>query len=110
MTAGQHPHGGDAHWSLTLYVSGAGPRSSAAIGIVRDLCDAELSGRFDLTVLDAADHPHDVVRDHILALPTLVKKAPEPRRYVVGDFTDLAKLREALDLGEPRSSREGDTP
>jgi circadian clock protein KaiB len=117
VTTGQPPFGGDiagddsAHWSLTLYVSGAGPRSSAAVGIVRDLCDTELAGRFDLTVRDAADHPSDVVRDHIVALPTLIKESPEPRRYVVGDFTDLARLREALDLSAPPTPKptEGDT-
>jgi circadian clock protein KaiB len=89
----------DTHWELTLYVNGAGPRSSAAIDIVRQLCDAELTGRFELSVYDAAEHPAAAARDNILALPTLVKHTPTPRRYVVGDLADVERLRSALDLG-----------
>ena len=88
-------------------MSGAGPRSAAAIDLVRQLCDAELEGRFELAVYDAADHPAEVVRDRVLALPTLVKTTPEPRRYVVGDLSDLDRLRDALDLGpRPHLRRE----
>jgi circadian clock protein KaiB len=89
----------DARWELTLYVNGAGPRSSSAIDVVRRLCDAELTGRFELSVYDAVDHPDAVARDRILALPTLVKQTPTPRRYVVGDLADVERLRAALDLG-----------
>jgi len=97
------------HWALTLYVSGAGPRSAAAIDLVRRLCDAELKGRFELAVYDAADHPEQVVRDRVLALPTLIKSTPAPRRYVVGDLTDIDKLRDALDLG-PRPASPDASP
>jgi circadian clock protein KaiB len=93
--------GEEAHWVLTLYVNGAGPRSSAAIDTVRRLCDTELSGRFELTVYDAAEHPAAARRDNILALPTLIKHQPAPRRYVVGDLVDVERLRAALDLGPP---------
>ena len=96
MTSGE-----EAHWELTLYVNGAGPRSSAAIETVRRLCDTELSGRFELSVYDAAEHPAAALRDNILALPTLIKHQPTPRRYVVGDLADVERLRAALDLGPP---------
>jgi circadian clock protein KaiB len=91
-------------WALTLYVSGASPRSAEAIVAIRKLCDEELTGRFDLTVVDAADHPDMVMRDHILALPTLVKHSPEPLRHLVGNLTDLERVRSALDLGPSRSA------
>jgi circadian clock protein KaiB len=93
--------GDDARWELALYVNGASPRSSAAIEVVRQLCDNELSGRFELSVYDAAEHPAAAARDNILALPTLVKLNPPPRRYVVGDLADVDRLRAALDLGAP---------
>jgi circadian clock protein KaiB len=91
--------GEEAHWELTLYVNGVGPRSSAAIETIRRLCDTELSGRFELSVYDAAEHPAAARRDNILALPTLIKQTPAPRRYVVGDLADVERLRSALDLG-----------
>lgn len=85
-------------WALTLYVSGASPRSTEAIVTVRRICDEELAGQVDLTVLNAADHPALVKRDHILALPTLVKHSPEPLRHLVGNLTDVARVRVGLDL------------
>lgn len=86
-------------WALTLYVSGASPRSTEAIDTVRRICDEDLEGRVDLRVLNAADHPESVLDDHILAIPTLVKHAPAPMRHLVGNLTDLDRVRVGLDLG-----------
>ena len=86
-------------WALTLYVSGASPRSTEAIATVRRICDEDLAGRVELTVLDAIDHPDRVLGDHVLAIPTLVKHAPEPMRHLVGNLTDPERVRIGLDLG-----------
>jgi circadian clock protein KaiB len=89
----------ETRWSLTLYVNGASARSVQAITVVRDICDQELEGRVDLTVLNAVDHPRRLAEDKILAIPTLVKHAPAPTRYLVGNLHDVTKVRRALDLG-----------
>jgi circadian clock protein KaiB len=89
---------GETRWSLTLYVNGASPRSAEAIVTVRAICDEDLPGVVDLTVVNAADHPAMVLRDHILALPTLVKHSPSPLRHLVGHLTDAKQVRAALDL------------
>ena len=86
-------------WALTLYVNGASPRSVAAISAVRRLCDEDLAGRVDLDVVNAADHPAMALRDQIVALPTLVKHSPAPLRRLVGDLSDLERVRVGLDLG-----------
>ncbi len=86
-------------WSLTLYVSGASPRSTEAIETVRRICDEDLAGQVVLTVLNAADHPDRVLDDHILAIPTLVKHTPAPQRHLVGNLTDVERVRVGLDLG-----------
>ena len=93
------PEDGGPIWSLTLYVSGASPRSTEAITAVRRICDEELAGRVELTVLNASDHPDRVLDDHILAIPTLVKHSPEPARHLVGNLTDANRVRVGLDLG-----------
>jgi circadian clock protein KaiB len=93
----------DLRWELTLYVNGASPRSAEAIMTVRKICDEDLTGQVDLTILNAADHPALVLRDHILALPTLVKHSPTPLRHLVGHLTDADRVRAALDLA-PRNS------
>ena len=101
-------------WALTLYVSGASPRSTEAIATVRRICDEDLAGQVDLTVVNAIDHPAMVKQDHILALPTLVKHSPAPLRHLVGNLTDAARIRLGLDLDVAESvvtptNREGGT-
>ena len=88
-----------ATWLLTLYVSGASARSTEAVDAVRRICDEDLEGEVDLTVLTAADHPDRVLDDHILAIPTLVKHSPPPMRHLVGNLSDRERVRIGLDLG-----------
>ena len=98
------PGGGSPRWSLTLYVSGASPRSAEAVDTVRRLCDEELPGQVELAVVDVADEPDRAGHDRIVAVPTLVKQLPTPRREIVGDLGDAGRVRAALGLG-PASSR-----
>jgi len=85
-------------WSLTLYVSGASPRSAQALETVRRLCDEDLEGQVELQVVDIIDEPDLAERDRIVAVPTLVKRLPAPQRPLVGDLADLDRLRAGLDL------------
>jgi len=88
-------------WALTLYVSGASPRSTQAIDTIRQVCDEDLAGRVDLEIVDVADQPTLVVRDQILAVPTLVKRLPLPLRRLVGDLSAISRVRVGLDLDSP---------
>ena len=90
-------------WSLTLYVSGAAPRSAAALETVRRLCDEELAGQVELQVVDVTDEPALAERDRIVAVPTLVKRLPAPQRQLVGDLADLGRVRAGIDLATPLS-------
>jgi len=100
------PHG---RWSLTLYVNGASPNSIRAIEEVRHICDAELSGNVDLEIIDVQQQPTLIVRDQIVAAPTLVKRLPSPLRRIVGDLSDSGRLRLGLDLppADPGQVRPG---
>lgn len=93
--------GGAVRWSLTLYVSGASPRSTAALETIRRICDDELVGRVDLRVVDVAQEPGRMIADQVLAVPTLVKHQPLPLRRLVGDLADAGRVRAGLDLGPP---------
>lgn len=90
--------GGPVRWSLTLYVSGASPRSTAALETIRRICDEELSGRVDLRVVDVTEEPARLLRDQVIAIPTLVKHEPLPLRRLVGDLADARRVRAGLDL------------
>ena len=93
----------DPRWSLTLYVSGASPRSAQALETVRRLCDEELPGQVELEVVDVTDEPDRAGRDRIVAVPTLVKRLPAPSCQLVGDLADVDRLRAGLDLAVPGS-------
>jgi circadian clock protein KaiB len=86
-------------WVLTLYVSGASPRSIEAVEAVRRVCDEELGRRADLEVIDVQQQPELGAADQIIVVPTLVKRLPGPLRRIVGDLWDPARLRRGLDLG-----------
>jgi circadian clock protein KaiB len=92
-------------WALTLYVTGASPRSIDAIEAVRRVCDEELGGHVDLEVIDVQQQPALAVRDQVIAAPTLIKRLPPPLRRLVGDLSDPARLRLGLDLGPAKASR-----
>ena len=91
-------------WALTLYVSGASPHSAQALETVRRLCDEELPGQVELLVVDVAENPDLAARDHIVAVPTLVKRLPAPPRQLVGDLADVDRLRAGLDLAADPSA------
>ena len=89
----------DTTWSLTLYVLGTSPRSAEAIETIRRICDSDLGGNVDLTVLDASDHPDKVLEDQVVAIPTLVKRSPRPLRRLIGNLSDEDRVRFGLGLG-----------
>jgi circadian clock protein KaiB len=87
-------------WALTLYVNGASAKSIEAIETVRRICDEELGSRVDLEIIDVQQQPALVLRDQIVAAPTLIKRLPGPlRRIIGGDLSDSARLRLGLHLG-----------
>ena len=97
-------------WSLVLYVNGASPASARAIETVRRLCDQELAGHVDLEVIDINLEPALVVRDQVIAAPTLVKRLPAPLRRLVGDLSNRDRLWRGLDLASapaPDTSPDG---
>jgi circadian clock protein KaiB len=88
-------------WSLTLYVSGASSHSAQALETVRRLCDEELPGQVELEVVDVTDEPALAARDGIIAVPTLVRRRPAPSRQLVGNLTEVDRIRAGLDLRPP---------
>ena len=87
-----------ALYELTLFVSGASGRSARAIANARQLCDVHLKGRHQLYIVDVHENPSAVLRDGILAAPTLVKNRPLPARKYVGDLSHTDKVLAALEL------------
>jgi circadian clock protein KaiB len=83
---------------LRLYAAGATDRSRRAILRARQLCETELSGDFELTVIDVYQQPTLARDGQIVATPTLVKEFPRPVRRFIGNLSNATGLFVALDL------------
>jgi circadian clock protein KaiB len=77
---------------LTLFVSGGSEVSARAISNARELCDVHLGGRYRLTVIDINDGAAAAASNEILAVPTLVRTEPLPRRAFIGDLSHLERV------------------
>jgi circadian clock protein KaiB len=85
-------------WRFRLYVTGQTARSRTAIENLRNLCDEQLPGRHKIEIIDLLLDPHLAARDQVVAVPTLVRKYPEPVKRVVGDLSDHARAMAILEL------------
>ena len=83
-------------YSFQLYVAGSGPKSRRAIKNIKDICEKYLSASYDLKVIDLYQRPDLAEEEDIIAVPTLVKSAPEPARRIVGDLSDTQRVLDGL--------------
>ncbi|GDY22036.1 hypothetical protein LBMAG56_33830 [Verrucomicrobiota bacterium] len=85
-------------WQLRLYVMGQSARSQTAFANLQTVCESLLKGRYRITVIDLAQHPHLAKGDQILAIPTVVRRLPKPVRTLIGTLSDTARVLVGLDL------------
>lgn len=90
-------------WELRLYVAGKTPRSIAAFTNLKKLCEEHLAGRYSIEVIDLVQQPQLAAGDQIVAIPTLVRKLPEPLRRIVGDLSNTERTLVGLQLRPARS-------
>ena len=87
-----------AEWQLRLYVAGQTPKSVAALDNLKRLCELHLAGRYEIEVIDLLVNPTLAAGDQILAVPTLVRKFPEPIRKIIGDLSNEVRVLVGLDV------------
>ena len=83
----------DILYGLTLFVTGATPRSMRAIANVRDFCRQELTGVYELEVVDLYQSPERAQPANVIVAPTLVRDQPKPMKLLIGDMSDLERLK-----------------
>lgn len=88
-------------YDLRLYVAGQSPRSVRAVENLRRVCDQHLAGRYRVEVIDLLVNPALARGDEIVAVPTLVRKLPDPIRKIIGDLSDTDKVLVGLQLRSP---------
>ena len=85
-------------WILRLYVAGQTPKSIAAFANLKRMCEEYLPGRYKIEVIDLVENPQLAAGDQIFALPTLVRKLPEPLKRIIGNLSDKEKFLVGMDL------------
>jgi len=88
----------DEIWELRLYTAGQTPKSLTALANLQRICDEHLHGKYKIEVIDLMANPR-LAKDHqIVAIPTLVRKLPEPLRRGIGDLSDTERALVGLEL------------
>jgi circadian clock protein KaiB len=85
-------------YELRLYVAGKTTKSVTALNNLKKYCEEHMQGEYSIEVIDLLTHPQLAEGDQILAIPTLVKKVPEPVRKIIGDLSNKEKVLVGLDI------------
>jgi circadian clock protein KaiB len=88
----------DERWELRLYIAGQTPKSRAALVNLKRICEEHLPGRYQIELIDLLVNPRLAQEDQIFAIPTLVRKLPEPLRKIIGDLSDTERTLVGLQL------------
>ena len=85
-------------WELRLYVAGQTPKSLAAFANLKRICEEHLAGEYAIEIIDLMENPKLAQRDQVIAIPTLVRKLPQPIRKIIGDLSNTDRVLVGLDL------------
>ena len=85
-------------WLLRLYVAGRSPKCVTALANLKRFCEEHMAGQYDIEVIDLLENPRLAKDDQIVAIPTLVRKLPEPLRKIIGDLSNSERMFVGLDL------------
>src|SRR6188474_2992066 len=91
-------------YELRLYIAGNTPKSVTALSNLKRYCEVHLKDLYEIEVIDLLKNPQLAAGDQILAVPTLVKKVPEPVRKIIGDLSNEAKVLVGLDIRETKAN------
>ena len=91
------PIQGETYW-LRLYVAGKSPKCLTAFVNLKKICEQHLAGKYRLEVIDLLENPTLAGGDQILAIPTLVRRLPEPMRKIIGDLSNTERVLIGLDV------------
>ena len=85
-------------FQLKLYITGQPQRSEHAIANLRNICQEELRGQYELIIIDVLERPQLAEDEKIIATPTLIKALPPPLRRIIGDLSNKEKVLLGLDI------------
>lgn len=92
-----------AAFELRLYVAGQTEKSVAALANLKRICETHLAGRYRIEIIDLVKTPQLAVVDQIFALPTLVRRLPEPIKKIIGDLSNEGRVLVGLEVQPVRT-------
>jgi circadian clock protein KaiB len=92
------PSNEHAKWTLRLYVAGQTPKSVTAFANLKKICEEHLQGEYTIEIVDLLERPQLAEGDQIIAVPTLVRKLPEPVKKIIGDLSNTERVLVGLDI------------
>ena len=96
-------------FELRLYVAGQTPKSLAAFKNLKHICEVHVAGQYRIEVIDLLKTPQLAAGDQILALPTLVRRLPEPIKKIIGDLSNEQRVLVGLDIQPLPTRKQDDT-
>ncbi len=90
----------ETFYALRLFVAGTSPASARAIGNLKQILDQYLKGKYELDVIDIHQQPELAEKANITAVPMMEKTDPTPKRLLVGDMSNKAKVMRGLGLSD----------
>jgi circadian clock protein KaiB len=86
------------NYELRLYIAGKTAKSVTALSNLKKYCEEYLKGQYKIEVIDLLEQPQLAEGDQIFAIPTLVRKVPEPIRKIIGDLSNEEKVLVGLNI------------
>lgn len=87
-----------AEWQLLLYIAGQTPKSIKALSNIKKYAEIHLEGKYSIEIIDLLERPQLAEGDQILAVPTLVRRFPEPIRKIIGDLSNEERVLVGLNI------------
>lgn len=87
-----------AEWQLLLYIAGQTPKSIKALSNIKKYAEEHLEGKYSIEIIDLLVSPQLAEGDQILAVPTLVRRFPEPIRKIIGDLSNEERVLVGLNI------------
>jgi len=87
-----------AEWQLLLYIAGKTPKAIKALENIKKYAEEYLPGIYSIEIIDLLENPQLAEGDQILAVPTLVRKFPEPIRKIIGDLSNEERVLVGLNI------------
>jgi circadian clock protein KaiB len=89
---------GEEFWDLRIYVAGETPKMREAVKNLESICSEHLKGRCSIEIVDLMKNPQLAAGEQILAIPTVIRKLPEPVKRLIGDLSIREKVIVGLDI------------